>query len=519
MTGLQQLIGSLSIRYKLLAIAMITATLSLLILAAAFIFYHTYVARTSLQRELTAAAEIIGRNSTAALLFGDRKAAEETLEALRARPDIIGASIENAQGEVFARIGSAAPASPGGTMTVAVPVENNGERIGRIRLWSSLDRLTEEQSTFWMFAALAAIVAVLAGFALSTLLRPIIMRPLDLLAGAMADVSRNRDYGVRVPTTTRDELGIVVDGFNFMLAEIERQHRELEHYRTTLEAQVEERTAALSESNEQLKRTIEEVHAARLQAEAASQAKSEFLANMSHELRTPLNAIIGFSDLMKSEILGPIQNTTYAGYVGDIHFSGKHLLDVINDILDVARHESGKMDLHEDVLPVEQIVDEALRVVSPQALRAQVALIWSPPVPALPPLRCDRVRVRQMLLNILSNAIKFTEPGGTVEVKGELGAGVELTVRDTGIGIDPGDISRIMTPFGQIAPVYTRNHQGTGLGLVLTKALIERHGGRLTLYSAPGVGTTVRLSFPAERTTPTERADELLPAAERSASG
>jgi two-component system cell cycle sensor histidine kinase PleC len=370
-----------------------------------------------------------------------------------------------------------------------------------------------------LFAVLAAIVAVLAGFGLSTLLRPIIMRPLNLLAGAMSDVSRNRDYTVRVPETTRDELGIVVDGFNFMLAEIERQHRELEHYRTTLEQQVEERTAALSESNEQLKRTIEEVHAARVQAEAASQAKSEFLANMSHELRTPLNAIIGFSDLMKSELLGPIENRTYAGYVADIHFSGRHLLEIINDILDVVRHESGKMDLNDDVLAVEEIVDEALRLVAPQALRGNVELIWAHPMPALPPLRCDRVRVRQMLLNILSNAIKFTEAGGTVEVKGEAGTGLDLIVRDTGIGIDPADISRIMTPFGQIAPVYTRNHQGMGLGLVLTKALIERHGGRLTLYSAPRVGTTVRLSFPAQRMVRPDHADHELTAAERSAAG
>ena len=284
--------------------------------------------------------------------------------------------------------------------------------------------------------------------------------------------------------------------------------------------QVEERTAALSESNEQLRRTIEDVHAARMQAEAASQAKSEFLANMSHELRTPLNAIIGFSDLMRSELLGPIGNETYAGYVADIHFSGRHLLDIINDILDVARHESGKMELNEDDLAVEEIVDEALRLVAPQALRGKVNLIWMPPAPALPQLRCDRVRVRQMLLNILSNAIKFTEPDGSVEIRGEAaGGGLDLVVRDTGIGIEPDDISRIMTPFGQIAPVYTRNHQGMGLGLVLTKALIERHGGRLSLYSAPAVGTTVRLSFPAERVLLPEPGGRRSSAPGRSASG
>jgi signal transduction histidine kinase len=503
MLGLHRLVGSLPIRSKLLAIAMATGTLSLLLLAPAFIFYHTYVARTSLERELTAAAEIVASNSVAALLFGDQAAAQETLAALSARPDIVGARLETADGRAFAAIGKVdealRAAGADALITVTVPVQNKHEPIGTIRLWASLDRLAQEQRAFALVAIIAAITAVLAGFGLSTVLQRIITGPLDLLTGVMREVSRRQDYTLRVPRAAADEIGLLIDGFNFMLGEIERQHKELERYRNTLQEQVRDRTAALSASNEQLRHTIEELHAAKLQAEAASKAKSDFLANMSHELRTPLNAIIGFSDLMKSEILGPIGNRTYVDYAADINFSGTHLLEIINDILDVVRHESGKMELKEEVVDLDEVIGEALRLVAPQALQGEVRLASPPPVPGLPRLYCDRVRLRQILLNLLSNAVKFTEPGGTVEVKAELNGDLQLIVKDSGIGIRPEDIARIMTPFGQVASVYSRNHQGAGLGLTLTKALVERHGGRLSLVSAPGLGTTVRLTFPADR--------------------
>jgi signal transduction histidine kinase len=266
----------------------------------------------------------------------------------------------------------------------------------------------------------------------------------------------------------------------------------------SVRATLDQHIAELPASKVQLTRRIEELEAAKLQAEAASKAKSDFLANMSHELRTPLNAIIGFSDLMQSEVLGPIGSDTYRGYVSDIHFSGCHLLEIINDILDVVRHESGKMELKEDTVPVEDLIADALRLIRPQAREAQVNLNWRPAAMALPELRCDRVRVRQILLNVLSNAVKFTEPGGCIDIKTEVSSGFDLIVRDNGIGIRPEDIARILTPFGQVASVYSRN-QGAGLGLTLTKALIERHGGHLSLYRAPGLGTTVRLSFPADR--------------------
>jgi signal transduction histidine kinase len=157
------------------------------------------------------------------------------------------------------------------------------------------------------------------------------------------------------------------------------------------------------------------------------------------------------------------------------------------------------MELTEEAVAIDDVIADALRLIAPQASEAKVNLDWRPAAAALPGLYCDRVRVRQMLLNVLSNAVKVTEPGGRVEIKTEVNSGLELIVRDTGIGIRPEDIAHILTPFGQVASVNSRNHQGAGLGLSLTKALVERHGGHLSLYSAPGCGTTVRLSFPPDR--------------------
>jgi signal transduction histidine kinase len=254
---------------------------------------------------------------------------------------------------------------------------------------------------------------------------------------------------------------------------------------------------------------LAELHAARREAEAASAAKSDFLGNMSHELRNGLNAIIGFSDLMKGQTLGPIGNPTYVDYAVDINFSGTHLLEIVNDILDVVRYDAVEMELKEEAVAVACVVEEALRLVTPQAQQSGIELSWSPPTPA-PQLYCDRVRLRQILVNILSNAIKFTKPGGSVAITVVTEAGLAIVVRDNGIGIRPQDIARILRPFGQIASPDTRGQAGAGLGLTVTKALLERHGGRLNVDSAPGAGTTVRLWFPPERVLQPGRVEQRI---------
>jgi len=250
-----------------------------------------------------------------------------------------------------------------------------------------------------------------------------------------------------------------------------------------------------------------ELRAALTSAESANRTKSEFLANMSHELRTPLNAIIGFSEVMGTGVFGPLGNEKYRDYVGNIHDSGRHLLDIINDILDVSKIESGSMELLEETMTVSVVVAASIRLVRERALRGGITLKTDLP-PHLPLLRGDSRRIKQILLNLLSNAVKFTPSGGTVCVSVERtpDGGLMLRVTDSGIGMKPEDIPLALIPFRQIDSGLARRHEGTGLGLPLTRALVELHDGQLNLSSRLGEGTEVRVWFPVHRLRETEQA-------------
>jgi len=244
------------------------------------------------------------------------------------------------------------------------------------------------------------------------------------------------------------------------------------------------------------------------QAELANRAKSEFLANMSHELRTPLNAIIGFSEILSGEHLGAMSNPRYLEYSHDIHSSGLHLLSIINDVLDMSKIEAGKLEIHEDEVAVGPLLASVARMVAERARETQVALVVEPPEEGLR-IWADERAMKQCLLNLLSNAVKFSDAGGTVSaaatVEGD-GSAV-FTIADTGIGMSPEDMERALQPFGQAKAATTRAYGGTGLGLPITKGLVEAHGGRLEIDSRLGQGTRIRIVFPPERT----RAAGLLP--------
>jgi signal transduction histidine kinase len=235
------------------------------------------------------------------------------------------------------------------------------------------------------------------------------------------------------------------------------------------------------------------------EAAIANRTKSTFLAAMSHELRTPLNAVIGFSDVLLAELYGPLGAERYKEYAQDIRDSGTHLLSLINDVLDLSRLDAEQAALDNDEFAIGEVVLETERMMGPQAEKAGVKLSHDVPLD-LPMVRADRRRIRQILLNLVSNATKFTHPGGSVHVTAHHSAeGMVISVADTGIGIAKNDIPKAFERFGQVDSRLARKYQGTGLGLPLAKQLAELHGGRLTLTSAVGVGTTVTFTLPLER--------------------
>ncbi len=240
---------------------------------------------------------------------------------------------------------------------------------------------------------------------------------------------------------------------------------------------------------------------AKMKSDMANRAKSEFLANMSHELRTPLNAIIGFSEIIKTEAFGPIAPPNYLEYATDIHDSGSRLLQIINEILDISKIEAGERSLNESIVDIEEVVHACLVLANNKPEDTQISITNT--LNDVPKLIAEEVAIKQIMLNLLTNAIKFTPAGGRITLSSELDphGSLQLSISDTGIGLDDAEIQKALSPFGQIQNELSRSNSGTGLGLTLVDALVKLHGGRLEIFSQKGIGTTVTIVFPASRLT------------------
>ncbi|WP_244434097.1 ATP-binding protein [Azospirillum sp. B506] len=259
-------------------------------------------------------------------------------------------------------------------------------------------------------------------------------------------------------------------------------------------------TGLMARSAEQMELRARELEEARRQAERAIRAKTAFLANMSHEIRTPLTAMMGFAELLEQEVLGPHAIPLYRDYARDIAESGRHLMELINDLLDLSKADADRLELIDGTVDVVRVAIGTARLLTERASRHGVSIATAVPLD-LPPLRADERKLRQMLLNLLSNAVKFTPTGGIVTLHGRVAAdgGLWLSVHDTGIGMTGEELAKALEPWGQVDSALARAQVGTGLGLPLTKRLIELHGGRLDVVSRRDEGTTMSLVFPPQR--------------------
>jgi signal transduction histidine kinase/CheY-like chemotaxis protein len=505
------ILQNLSIKRKLTLITMLTSSLALILSSASFLIYDLVSFRHLLSQDLMTQAEIIGYNSAGAMEFKDEPAATATLSALTAKEDIVTAALYKPDGKIFAhyiRGNKDLPANlpfhsveqgyrfEAGYLEVFHDVTLNGERLGTLFLQSDLRQWSERAKRYANILIIFVLVSGLFAFFVSSKLQGLISRPILHLEDTMRMVSVNKNYGVRAVKSYGDEIGRLIDGFNTMLSEIQQRDTAL---RST-NGELKTRTQELEEEISHRKQTQEELLNAKHAAEEANRAKSTFLANMSHELRTPLNAIIGYSEMLEEETRdsGKVENVQD---LKKIQAAGKHLLSLINDVLDLSKIEAGKMGLHLETFDVAQVIEEMVTTLQPAAAK-NANLIHVHLAENVSVIKADITKVRQILFNLLSNACKFTDHGTVTvdvdQIKVDKRDWIQFRVSDTGIGISAKQKENLFQEFAQADASIARKYGGTGLGLAITHRFVQLMKGRINVESEPGRGAIFTVQLPAQ---------------------
>ena len=513
----------LSVKTKLTAITMVAAGAALFLACAAIATYELVTYREEKVTRLSTQAEIVGSNAASALLFADPEAAAVTLSALRAEPRVVSARIHSPDGALFARYDRdrtgtrgpppAPPLSAGHSfgedgLLVHRPIVVEGMRVGTVVILADLAEMTAMLRRYGLILLGVLVVSLAVAHLTASRLHRMITAPVLGLVQTANAVSSARDYSVRAGPGGADELGLLVRSFNDMLGQIQERDAALLRARDDLEGQVADRTRSLQGEiaerkvlEEELRTKNRELEDQSRRVQEATRLKSEFLANMSHELRTPLNAIIGFAELMHDGKVGPV-STVHKECLDDILTSSRHLLQLINDVLDLSKVEAGKMEFRPEVVDLERLMGEVRDIL--RGLAAQKRIRLSVEVdPALGAVVTDAGKLKQVLYNFLSNALKFTPEGGhvTARARPEGSEDFRVEVEDDGIGIRAEDLGRLFAEFQQLDASAAKAYAGTGLGLALTKRIVEAQGGRIGVSSVHGKGSVFHAVLPRSTAT------------------